>query len=338
MNREGLEDFIDSLTNEYTVYGPVENRGPIDTDDEYVFEEVHSAGEVTLKHPPAMVPPKKYFFPEKENLMSFKDSEVEVPGFEDEFVVLGVHACDINSFLILDKMFAEDPFKDPYFERRRENSIVIGVECEPTENCFCKSMGAERAEEGFDLFLTEISDGDGYIVEAGSNTGKELVSNGVFSQVDEDFAEEVVEQSLDWEEEVSVETQDLPEAARETFYSKEIWEELGETCLACTNCTMVCPCCNCFDVKDEVSLQSSEVSRRRTWEACTLLEFAEVSGKRFRESIRSRYRNWFYDKYRMFPKEIDEFGCVGCGRCVKYCPVDIDPREVIQEVNQEYGG
>lgn len=334
---EDLGSFIEGLIESYTVYGPVENKGPVDTDEEFVFEEVTSTQEISLHHPPAMIPPKKYFFPKKETLLNMEDSQVEVPEVDEKFVILGVHACDINSFLTLDKMFATDPFEDPYYKRRREKSIVIGIDCEPTEYCFCKSMDADRAEEGFDLFLTEIPENGGYIVEIGSEVGEELASGETFKSVEKDFAEEVIEDSLDWEEEEKVKTENLPEITRRSFDSEEIWGELGDKCLGCGNCTMVCPCCNCFDVKDEASLESSKVSRTRSWNACTLLEFAEVSGANFRTSIKSRYRNWFYDKFRIFPEEIEEFGCVGCGRCIRACPVDIDPREVIQDVRGEYG-
>lgn len=271
-------------------------------------------------------------------MLEIDGSEVKEPSAVEKFVILGVHSCDINSFLILDKMFGKEPNKDPYYERRREKSIVIGIDCEPTEECFCKSMGTDRAEDGFDLFLTEIPGGEAYIVEIGSEEGQEMASKDLFESVDQDAAERIIEESWDWEEEMKVDTEDLPGLAREAFSDEEIWGELGDLCLGCGNCTMVCPCCNCFDVKDEASLQSSEVTRKRTWQACTLLEFAEVSGGNFRESIDSRYRNWFYDKYRIFPREIEEFGCVGCGRCLRGCPVDIDPREVIQKVGDKYGG
>lgn len=338
LSKENLNSFLHELLEKFPVFAPVENKGPIETDDEFEFSEVNSIEEIILKHPPTMIPPKKYFFPKKEVMFYMEDSNIEETEIDEEFVILGVHACDINSFLILDKMFGEEPFEDPYYKRRREKSIIIGVDCEPTEYCFCKSMDADKAEDGFDLFLTERPDEDSFIVTIGSETGKELASSELFKTVDKELAEEVIENSLDWEEEAQVNTEDLPELSRESFDSEEIWGELGEECLGCGNCTMVCPCCNCFDVKDEGSLESSKVARTRSWNACTLLEFAEVSGGNFRSSIKSRYRNWFYDKFRIFPEEIGEFGCVGCGRCIRACPVDIDPREVIQKVRGKYAG
>lgn len=335
---EDLRDFLNNLTEEYTVYAPVENKGPIKTDEEFIFGEIESAEEAALHHPPSMIPPKRFFFPEKETMLEIEDSKVKEPKLDEELVLFGVHDYDINSFLILDKMFAQDPHSDPYYERRRENSIVIGIDYEPTEYCFSKSMGKEKAEEGFDLHLTKVPEDDAYIVLVGSETGAELASSDLFKSVDSEVARDVIERSLDWEEEVSVDTEGLPEMAYESFGDEELWEEFGEKCLGCGNCTMVCPCCNCFDVKDEASLESLKVSRKKTWNACTLLEFAEVSGGNFRSSIKSRYRNWFFDKFRIFPKEIEEFGCVGCGRCIKACPVDIDVREVISEVREKHGG
>lgn len=338
LERDDLNSFLESLIENYTVYAPVENEGPVEAENEYQFKEVESPGEASLVHPPVMIPPKKYFFPKRETLFNMGESEIRVPEEGEKFVILGVHPCDINSFLILDEMFGKDPYKDPYYERKRDNSIVIGIDRDPNEYCFSKSMGKAEVEDGFDLFLTRIPGEDGFIVTVGSEMGDNLASSEEFDSVDEEFAREVIEESQDWEEEKSVDVEGLSESTRRSFDSEEIWGELGEECLGCGNCTMVCPCCNCFDVKDESSLESSEVTRKRSWNACTLIEFAEVSGGNFRKSSKSRYRNWFYDKYRIFPKEIDEFGCVGCGRCVRACPVDIDPREVIMEVQGKYGG
>ncbi|KXB03121.1 hypothetical protein AKJ45_02450 [candidate division MSBL1 archaeon SCGC-AAA261F19] len=337
IQKRDLLDFINDLMKEYIVYGPVENKGPVDADDEFMFKKIKSAEEVSLRHAPSMIPPKKYFLPNKEALFEIQDSNIKELKEEEKFVIFGVHACDINSFLILDKIFAEGPFNDPYYERRRENSIIIGVNSEPTEYCFSKSMEKKKAETGFDLFLTEIPDENEYIVTIGSEIGEKLASENKFRSVEKGFAEKVIEKSLEWEEEITVETQDLPKITHQSFGDEDIWGELGERCLGCGNCTMVCPCCNCFDIKDEGSLESPKASRNRTWNACTLLEFAEVSGGNFRRSIKSRYRNWFYDKFNIFPKEIDEFGCVGCGRCIRSCPVDIDPREIIRELRDKYG-
>ncbi|NIQ06270.1 MAG: hypothetical protein GWO20_11270 [Candidatus Korarchaeota archaeon] len=337
IRRQELLSFITDLNEKYTIYAPAKNSGPVEATNEFTFREMETVEGISLKHPPTMIPPKKYFFPSKETLFTFEDSRVNVPPTDEPFVLLGVHACDINSFLILDKMFAHGEHRDPYYERRRENGIVIGSDCEPTETCFCKSMGADKAEEGFDLFITDIPDEEAYIVTIGSATGEELTSTEAFEHVDREVAEDIIDGSLEWEEEVTVGTENLQKMVYRAFDDDTIWEELGNRCLGCGNCTMVCPCCNCFDVKDEASLQGEHVKRTRTWNACTLLEFAEVAGGNFRSSIASRYRNWIYDKYRIFPKEIEEFGCVGCGRCITYCPVRIDPREVIQEVREKHG-
>lgn len=337
-SRDCLFSFLKSLIEEYQVYGPTENEGPVETNNEYKFDRIYSLDQIALRHPPTMIPPKKYFFPEKEEMLKSDGSDFREPELGDRFVIFGVHACDINSFLILDKMFSKGPYNDYYYQRRRENSIVIGIDCEPTEYCFCKSMGEERVKSGFDLFLTEITGEDKYIVKIGSKIGEKLSNFEGFETVDRDFAVEVIEESLKWKEEISVETQNLSESTLQSFENEEIWEALGERCLGCGNCTMVCPCCNCFDVKDITNIKNHKVSRLRTWTACTLFEFAEVSGGNFRESIKSRYRNWFFDKFRIFPREIEEFGCVGCGRCIKTCPVDIDPRLIIQKVVGEKVG
>lgn len=340
IRQEDLLTFMNKLIEKYPVYGVKKHTGPVNAENEFTFEELHTAELEVLTHPPTMIPPKKYFFPTKETLLTFEDAHINVPEMDERFVLFGVHACDIQSFLILDKMFAHGKHTEPYYEERRENAIVIGVDCEPTEYCFCKSMGAEKVTRGFDLFLTNIPREEMYLVTIGSATGKELSATESFKPVDTDVAQKIIENSLEWKEEVPVEAdiEHLPEMMYRAFDDDSIWDELGEECLACGNCTMVCPCCNCFDVQDEASLQDHTVERTRTWNACTLLEFAEVAGGNFRSTIQARYRNWCYDKFRIFPEEIEEFGCVGCGRCVRYCPVEIDPRKIIQEVREKHGG
>lgn len=331
-----LNDFLRNLKGKYPIFGPVENTGPVDTENEYKFANISTVEEIVFNHPPTMIPPKKYFFPSKETLLEITEEGTEVPEFEKHFVIVGVHPCDINSFLILDKMFRHGEYRDTYYERRRNKGIVIGVDCEPTDTCFCKSMDAYNIEEGYDLFLYEFPHEDSYIVDIGSEKGQEIASSASFQPVNDETAEKIIDQSKEWEEEVAVDTEELPANTLQAFDDETIWEELGERCLGCGSCTMVCPCCNCFDIKDEKSLETDSVKRSRSWTACTLLEFAEVSGGNFRVSNEARYRNWFYDKFRIFPKDIDEFGCVGCGRCVSYCPVDIDPRKTIKKVREKY--
>jgi len=283
------------------------------------------------------MPPKKYLLPPHETMLTYRKANGYVAGSEDlnrKIVLFGVHACDIYAFNILDKVFLEGAFPDPYYRTRRKNVAVIGIDCEPDEHCFCHSMRADFVDKGFDLFFYDI--GDDYLVMVGTALGDDMVlaTGPLFTPVsDADIAEYKRRSAAKKERfQLEVELRDLPEIF-ELEYANDIWEELGAKCLACGNCSNVCPTCYCYDVKDEPELGSTEGQRVRRTDTCLYSQHAAVAGgENFRHSQASRIKFRFYHKQRGFVAEYGRPSCVGCGRCIVTCPVDIHVVEVINKL------
>jgi len=324
-----IPEFIKDLAENYKVFGPVKKDGV------YVFEEFNPEKPFEVKYTKTMVSAKKIFFPPEEIIMEFKGLKVKEKIVEEKIVLFGVHPCDINAMLILDKMFSLD-HPDPYYWARRKNLVVIGVECEPTDTCFCKSMGTFELREGYDLFFREM-DENNYCVYVASEIGEKLTDTALFEDVDPTIALEIEKRSIEKiKEEIPVKIEGLPEKIHSMYKNDKIWEEIAKKCLGCGNCTMVCPVCCCFNVVDTVDFDFKTFKRIRRWDACTLQEFSMVAGGlNFRPAIKHRIRNWFYDKFKVFVDKVGVPGCVGCGRCATYCPAKIDVRKEISKIWEE---
>jgi ferredoxin len=216
---------------------------------------------------------------------------------------------------------------------KRKKAIIVGLDCNQPcdEHSFCKSMGSLAVEGGYDLFLTDI--GDAYMVEYGSPTGMELLARyqGAREATDTDMSRFRAVQDAKWPKftyKLEMGISDLPNLLA-IGYDNPLWEELGEKCLACGACTLVCPTCYCFDVVDRLELSLKEGERLRVWDSCQLSSFATVAGgENFRKSRANRQRHRFFRKGKYLTEMFGKVGCVGCGRCVRSCLVHIDPVEV----------
>ena len=240
---------------------------------------------------------------------------------------VGVRGCDLAAIRRLDDVFARAAAPDPVYEARRSGLFVVAVDCaEPGGTCFCASMGTgPQVESGFDWRLTELDDGDGhrFLLAAGSALGEELLATLDLALAD---AADGVARRRQGEAAVmgrELATDGLPEALsarRESGY----WERVAERCLGCTNCTMVCPTCFCTTVEDTADLAGIEAERHRLWDSCFTLGFSYVNGGTVREGGAARYRQWLLHKLATWWDQFDAYGCVGCGRCITWCPVGID--------------
>ena len=323
MKKADLPSFIKELMSKGIVVGPVRKPG-----GGYTFEVLSEESELALDYVASQTPPKKFLFPPKEILLEFYDSEVKPVFPEGGFIFFGLHPCDINALLIIDKVLTSN-YEDPYYKARKEGLTIIGVDCKPEETCFCESLGTFKVEEGFDIFLRES--GNYYYAYIATSKGESLTGSPIFEEISEEEARRVEEESYArYKGMVKVKVEGLPQRVDELFEQEDFWKPLGDKCLGCGNCTMVCPICVCFNVVDEVNADLKSGRRVRTWDACTLPAFSLVAGGlNFRPKILQRIRNWYYDKFKIFPDEVGRLGCVGCGRCVKYCPAGIDIREEI---------
>lgn len=310
---------------------------PVKRGSGYAFAQPVSWCEVCLEYPRTILPPRKFFLPPREALFTF-DARA---GYGDLLaeaaspqVLFGVHAYDIHGLNILDRVFAQGRYADPYYVTRRQHTAIIGMDFAPDERHFARSMNTDFADTGFDLFMSDI--GDDYLVLVGTSRGDDmavfsgcLLSRPTGADIAE-FKRRSGERRAAYRTQVDL--GDLPEIL-EMEYHSTLWQDLGDRCLSCGSCSMVCPTCYCFDVADEVDLGARAGRRVRTWDSCLFKTHALVAGgENFRRDRASRIMFRYYHKQRGFVAEYGRPSCVGCGRCIASCPAGIDIVHVIEKI------
>ncbi len=328
---KGNLDFFASVVQQFgEVHAPVEQNG------HFVFKRLARWSEARLNYDRTTIPPKKYFLPPRETLFRYRAGDgykACSEAIDRRLVLFGVHACDIYGLNILDKVFT-GRYVDPYYQSRRRNISIIGIDCSPDQHCFCRSMRADFVDHGFDLFFTDI--GDYYLTLVGTARGDDmaLATTALFEPVTQEDIDRYKQSSLHKRQafKLEVEIRDLPEIF-EMEYQNEVWDELGERCLSCGSCSMVCPTCYCYDVSDSVELGSRSGSRVRNWDSCLFRTHAVVAGgENFRKNRAARIKHRYYHKQRGFVAEYGRPSCVGCGRCITACPVGINITQVIEQL------
>ncbi len=245
---------------------------------------------------------------------------------------VGVRACELAAIGIQDRVFLDGPAVDPVYDARRRGVFVVAVNCaQAGGTCFCASMDAgPRAREGFDLALTEVVDDDRhyFLVEDGSPEGREVLAAlpSRLATADEVKTADRILESAASSMGRSLEMDGLPEILGRGYDSPR-WEKVATRCLSCTNCTMVCPTCFCSTVEDVNDLADGAAERWRRWDSCFTTEFSYLHGGSVRTSVSSRYRQWLTHKLGTWIEQFGSPGCVGCGRCITWCPVGIDLTE-----------
>jgi sulfhydrogenase subunit beta (sulfur reductase) len=242
---------------------------------------------------------------------------------------IGVRPCELNAILIQDRVFTGGEYVDRAYKAARESTFIVTVNCTVTSgNCFCASMGTgPAATGGFDISLTEVLEaGRHYFVAAsGSPRGEELLDAIPRKEATKEemrSGADAVTRAADSLTK-KMDTRDLPQILKENFEHPR-WDDVARRCLACTNCTMVCPTCFCSTVEDATDLSGMHAERKRKWDSCFTLDFTKVAGGNVRPSTRARYRQWMTHKLSNWMDQFGTLGCVGCGRCITWCPSGID--------------
>jgi len=311
--------------------------------DRFDFAPLESAKDLRLDYDVTLMPPKRFFLPPTEVLVTFQVGGAYEPQCDDqEFILLGVHPYDVVAINQMDELFRQDNY-DAHYMARRDNATIIACDvARPSEHVFASSMGTAVVKEGYDILLTDI--GDGYVAEAATEKGERWLAEAKGVPADSQALSKREEvwarnrKSLN-KHELKCDPAYLPKLLAKA-YRHPVWEERAKTCFACGSCNQVCPTCYCFNVQDDVSWDLQTGQRSRAWDGCLLDGFTKVApAHEFRKSRADRFRHRLYRKAAYVPPKIGgQIACVGCGRCVGACLPDIaNPVSVYNRLIDDLG-
>jgi sulfhydrogenase subunit beta (sulfur reductase) len=287
---------------------------------------------------------KKFLFPPRARLWQ-AERRADGPVFRPEpiddprYAFIGVRSCDLHAMSIQDRVFMG---VDPLYRTRRESAFVVAVNCgEAGGTCFCVSMQTgPRAESGFDLALTELLDHrrHAFLVEVGSERGADVLA--MLSTVETSPADREAAAACS-DRAARQMGRRMDAASVPTLLARNLehprWDDVASRCLSCANCTMVCPTCFCSTVEDATDLTGQHAERWRVWDSCFSLDHSYVHGGSVRPSTRGRYRQWLTHKLSTWHDQFGTSGCVGCGRCITWCPVAIDITAEVAAIRDSEG-
>ena len=332
LRKEALERLLEDLLQDHRVFAPT-RKGEL-----LLLDRIESARDVVLEDGKTKNSAKSALFPQRERIFAYRAGEgnVEIhlpPRVEEKQILFGVRPCDARALLLFDSVFGGACADSSYVDKRA-GTLVVSMACvNPGPSCFCLSLGGGPCStDGSDLVLLDL--GDRYVVEAASVKGKAFLQNPSFEDVDEEAL--VRAGKIKKEAESSMDPAAVGEALLKRLeepVDDRVWSDLTETCLGCGVCTYLCPTCHCFDICDEAAATTGE--RIRIWDSCQFPLFTqEASGFNPRPSGKERFRQRIMHKCSYLPRDRNMAGCVGCGRCVTECPVNLDIREVLEELSR----
>ena len=330
IEKSAVEKILGNLQKDYRVIAPVKRGEFIE------FDVLGPADQVVLDFQNTKNIPKSFFFPQHEKMLSYEGSGVggfrlrEATVDAPKTLIFAMRPCDAKSLILLDRVFDDPQFKDPYYLEKRKNTVIVCLGCnEPCPTCFCNWVDCGPFwREGCDILLTDL--GDGYIVEEISQKGKGVlpVSRKPTSEEEKKAQNLALQANAQLPKPLSVAA---AKAALDRNFDSPFWKVFSETCLNCGVCTYFCPTCHCFDIQEECT--SCYGKRVRNWDSCMFEIFTlHASGHQPRTDKFQRVRQRFTHKFKYFPDNFGSFACVGCGRCVINCPVNIDVREFLTEM------
>ena len=330
ISKDKLSSLFAAISERTPLYMPIMKNGQSDfrlwnDGDEYCESELKTAKSA-----------KDLFFPQSENIISFKRQDgrfsVETNEKFDRFVLFGVRGCDLKGIEVLDKVFLAQPV-DEFYAAKRESGVIITMACsKPEETCFCHTFGIDASNPGGDV--TTWYDENELYWQANTDKGSELTKelSGVLTECGDGENEKI-------KSDISAKLESLPlhdlgldgwgESAVKERFESDIWKKLSESCLGCGACTFVCPTCQCYDIRDYDT--GHGVKRYRCWDSCMYNDFTMMAHGTPRPTQMQRFRQRFMHKLAYFPDNNDgEFSCVGCGRCIKKCPSKLNIVKVIR--------
>ena len=324
LEKQALNGLLQSWRTQYDVFLPQKMERfshfiPLKEDSVLVTDEPHNT----------RIPPKALFLPMTETLVKF----TRFGGYADAQqnvqprIVFGIRPCDAQAVQLLDTSFIQEGYTDPLWLEKREKTITIGLGChQPCNNGFCTTVGyGPFNKSDLDAMLTDL--GDTYLVETLSEAGKSCFL-GLPSASDETYEQALnIQHAAHDQMPVAFETENLREKLEQNFDSN-YWETVSQSCLGCGVCTFLCPTCFCFDIVDETQRRE----RVRNWDTCMFRTYSlEASGHNPRPSWVERTRQRLSHKFVYWLDQVNQIGCTGCGRCVRYCPVGLDIRAMLRQ-------
>ena len=339
IKKDELPNVLKALKKNYRVLVPVKEK------DFYRFEPLENEEKVDLNFTNTRLSPKSLLFPQSERMFNYsldettEDAHIVKESQKDysPTAVVGIRPCDAKALRLVNVNFDNPEFKDPWWAKRLESMTLVGLGCnEPCSTCFCTSVNCGPFnEEGLDVLLFDL--GERYLARAITEKGEHLLkSAGVGEDATSDTKKEADDLKAEAEKRISsyVPTDKLKEKNVLDLFDAPFWDDVAFACINCGTCTFLCPTCWCFDIQDEV--YKKEGDRIRNWDSCMFPLFTlHASGHNPRSEKVQRVRQRFMHKLKYY---VDKYNngaaCVGCGRCVKYCPVNIDIREVFKLMNE----
>ncbi|RLI93805.1 MAG: sulfite reductase [Candidatus Altiarchaeales archaeon] len=328
IRKKDIEKFIYELKRRYEVIAPVEENGKV------FFKILGENDDITLNYTNSCIPPKEFFIPEREQLFRFREINDNIAIYsnlsdicERERIIFGIRPCDVNALLILDNV-AKDCFEDTYYFKRRDNTILIAIECtEPSDECFCSTFNTGPSlDKGADLILTDI--GDSYLVNAKTKKGNKILNFKFFEDADEKD-EKIADRRI--RDAKNVEIKNIGGQIK-----PEILKHFSRRCLSCYSCTYICPTCYCFDVVDKFNIFDNSGERIRCWDSCMSPSFSRMAGNvNPRDDKHKRFINRINHKLIYMYERYKVFGCVGCGRCTINCPSGISMFAIIKYAQKQ---
>jgi sulfhydrogenase subunit beta (sulfur reductase) len=330
------------------VYKPLKStsdlpKGYISEQDSGTYRLVYSGHRRFFDVTPGAQSWKQFFFPAFTDLANFTRDDHghwQVEETEPDLTPLalfGVFPCDLAAIQVQDHIFLREEWKDPIYWAHRQSAFILAVDClHPCGTGFCASMGTgPKATSGFDLRLTELE--DVFLVEIGSEAGR-LVMDGVSVLPTSAFWLQAAQKGL---EDASARMgrnlpnqQELPALLLNNLDAHQ-WDDVARRCMSCASCTLVCPTCFCWDTRDSASLNGQTANRERVWDSCFNPDYSYIVGGNSRPNTRSRYRQWLTHKFGAWYAQFGTSGCVGCGRCITWCPARIDVTAELEAIRKE---
>lgn len=323
LKKEMLHQFLAALSKDMTVFTPCLNENKESTFLPYEEQELYLDTQTQY-------PAKKILFPslEKEFFFRKKSSSFEISAQtnKERILIFGIRPCDTHAIKAFDRLYLDASPSDSLYKSFRENTMLVALQCgKQCDNGFCQSLGTDKPV-GHDILLVEKE--KSFFVEAASEKGRQLLGKyrEFFNQTN------FIKPAAQFKCNKTLETENLKETL-DTNFLHEKWKKEGDKCLSCTACTQVCPSCYCFLCLDQFILNTENSERFRNWDSCQLQRFTRIAGdKIFRQSRESRLRQFVMHKLSYFQEKHGMMLCVGCGRCITVCPVNIDLTEIASTI------